>query len=185
MLEIRVDGQELYDEKNNTFIKTPPTILQLEHSLISISKWEAKWHKPFIQSSDNMNRDEIIYYIKCMTISPGNVKDEVYLTLSQDNINSIIVYIKDPMTATWFKEEKQKSRSREIITSELIYYWMIALQIPFECQKWHLNRLLTLIRVCNAKNEESSNKPKMGTRELMSRNAALNAQRRAKLHTKG
>lgn len=186
MLEIKVDGQELYNETKNEYITTPSTILQLEHSLISISKWEAKWHKPFIQSSDHMNRDEIIYYIKCMTISPGNVKDEVYLSLSQENVDNIIDYIKNPMTATWFKEEKQKSRSREIITSELIYYWMIALQIPFECQKWHLNRLLTLIRVCNAKNEETApNKHKMGARELMSRNAALNAQRRAKLHTKG
>ena len=187
MLEIKVDSRELYIDRTKTFINVPSTTLQLEHSLISISKWEAKWHKPFIQSSDHLTRDEIIDYIKCMTISPGNVKDEVYLALSQKNVNDIISYMQNSMTATWFKEDKNKPKSREIITSELIYYWMIALQIPFECQKWHLNRLLTLIRVCNTKNEESTskNKNKMSRKDLMSRNAALNAQRKAKLHTKG
>lgn len=187
MLEIKVDSREFYDECNKIFINVPATTLQLEHSLISISKWEAKWHKPFIQSSDHLNRNEILDYIKCMTISPGNIRDEVYLALSQKNVNDVIAYMKNPMTATWFKEEKNKPRSREVITSELIYYWMITLQIPFECQKWHLNRLLTLIRVCNTKNEESTskNKNKMSRKELMSRNKALNAQRKAKLNSKG
>ena len=122
-----------------------------------------------------------------MTISPGKVDDNIYLLLSQKNVDDIINYIKNPMTATWFSENKKSPRSREIITSELIYYWMVALQIPFECQKWHLNRLLTLIRVCNAKNEEANpnNKNKLSKSALMSRNAALNAQRKAKLHTKG
>ncbi len=190
MLRLDVDSKELYDEVNNQFIKTPHTVLQLEHSLISISKWESKWHKPFLKSSDHLTREEILYYIKCMTISPGNVSDEVYLALSQKNVNDIIDYIKDPMTATWIgstDDNKQKPKSKEIITSELIYYWMIALQIPYEFEKWHLNRLLMLIKVCNAKNEESTskNKNKMTTRQLMSRNAALNAQRKAKLHSKG
>lgn len=184
MLEIKINSREGYDESRNEFIKIPSVTLQLEHSLISISKWEARWHKPFIQSSNNLTQDEIIDYIKCMTMSPGKIDNNVYYFLSQENVNAITNYIKDPMTATWFKEEK-KSRSKEVITSELIYYWMVALQIPFECQKWHLNRLLTLIRVCNAKNEESNPKNKMSKRDLMSRNAALNAQRRAKLHTKG
>jgi hypothetical protein len=121
-----------------------------------------------------------------MTISPGKVDDSVYYLLTHDDVNKIIDYIKDPMTATWFKEEKNKPKSKDIITSELIYYWMVALQIPFECQKWHINRLLTLVRVCNAKNEESTSKNnKMSKRDLMSRNAALNAQRRAKLNSKG
>ena len=187
MLEIKVDSREWYNERTKEFLTIPGVTLQLEHSLISISKWEAKWHKPFIQSSDHLNRDEIIDYIKCMTISPGNVNNDVYMSLSQKNVNDIIEYIKNPMTATWFKEDKSKPKSREIITSELIYYWMVALQIPFECQKWHLNRLLTLIRVCNAKNEESApkNNKKLSQRDLMSRNRALNAQRKAKLHTKG
>ena len=189
MLEIHVDPPEYFNDSTKEFVKSPikPTTLQLEHSLISISKWESKWHKPFLQNSDHLNRDEILDYIKCMTISPGNVKDEIYFCLSQKNINDIIAYIEDPMTATWFAEEKNKPKSREIITSELIYYWMVALQIPFECQKWHIKRLLTLIRICNAKNEESTskNKNKMSKRDLMSRNAALNAQRRARLNSKG
>ena len=187
MLEIHVVPPEYFDESTQEFVKSPikPTTLQLEHSLISISKWESKWHKPFLENSNQLSKEEIIDYIKCMTISPGKVEDDIYLVLSQENVNSIIEYIQNPMTATWFKEEKNKAKSREIITSELIYYWMVALQIPFECQKWHINRLLTLIRVCNTKNEESTSKNKMSKRELMSRNAALNAQRRAKLNSKG
>lgn len=188
MLEIQVKSIEWFDEKEEKFLKSPQVTLQLEHSLISISKWEAKWHKPFIESSGNMNREETIDYVKCMTISPGKVDDKVYRSLSKDNIDSIIKYIQNPMTATWFAEDKNKpnKRKKDIITSELIYYWMVALNIPFECQKWHLNRLLTLIRVCNAKNEEQNpNRKKPSQRELMSRNAALNAQRRAKLHSKG
>ena len=187
MLEITIDPQEGFDETSQEFVYTPRTTLQLEHSLISISKWEAKWHKPFLQSSDNLTSDEIIDYIKCMTISPGKVDDKIYYLLTKDKVDVITDYIRNPMTATWFKEEKNKPKSREVITSELIYYWMVALQIPFECQKWHLNRLLTLIRVCNAKNEESmpNKKNKLTKGELMSRNAALNAQRKARLNSKG
>lgn len=190
MLEIEINSSEGFDEVKEEFVSIPSVKLQLEHSLISVSKWESKWHKPFLQASDSQNgltQAEIIDYIKCMTISPGKVDDKVYYFLTQQNVDDIIAYIKNPMTATWFKDDKKKPKTREIITSELIYYWMIALNIPFECQKWHLNRLMTLIRVCNAKNEESNpkNKNKLNKRELMSRNAALNAQRRAKLNSKG
>lgn len=187
MLEIKVESKELYDENKEEFIKIPGVTLFLEHSLLSISKWESKWHKPFLQTSNELTKEEIIDYIKCMTISPGNIDPNIYYFLSQENVNDIIAYIKNPMTATWFKKEENKPKSREIITSELVYYWMVALQIPFECQKWHINRLLTLIQICNVKNEESmsKNKNKMSKRDLMSRNAALNAQRRAKLNSKG
>lgn len=144
-----------------------------------------------MENADKMARDEIIDYIKCMTLSSSNVDDRIYLFMSQDNIEKIITYIQNPMTATWFGEDKTKNNNKrikhEVITSELIYYWMVALQIPFECQKWHLNRLLTLIRVCNAKNDEQNpnSKNKMSQRQLMARAAALNAQRQAKYHTKG
>lgn len=187
MLEIKTKALECYDENKEEFFTLPEVTLHLEHSLISVSKWEAKWHKPFIQNADKLVKEEIIDYIKFMTISPNNVDTMIYEYLSEENVTTIIKYIQNPMTATWFGERKEKGKkSREIITSELIYYWMVSLQIPFECQKWHLNRLLTLIQVCNVKNEEMSpNKPKMGQRALMSRNAALNAQRKAKLHTKG
>ena len=126
------------------------TIL-LEHSLVSLAKWESHWKKPFL-SKDQKTRAETIDYIRCMTLT-ANVNREFYNTLTQENINAVNAYINDSMTATTFYDGgKTKSPSREIITAELIYYWMVSLQIPFECQNWHLNRLLTLIRVCNIKN---------------------------------
>jgi hypothetical protein len=131
-------------------------------------------------SKDQKTLEETIDYIKCMTITQ-NVDDEVYSRLSDKNIQEINDYIGKPMTATTFSK-RPNNISREIITSELIYYWMIALQIPMECQRWHLNRLLTLVQVCNIKNEPPK---KMSKREIMSRNASLNAARRNKLHTKG
>lgn len=148
---------EYYDEVKNEFVYTKEQTLQLEHSLVSLSKWESKWHKPFL-SPDDKSSEEVIDYVKCMTITQ-NVKPEVYNYLTKGNLEDINNYIDNPMTATTFNSER-KSPSREIITSEIIYYWMITLNIPFECQKWHLNRLLTLIKVCNIK----SNPPKkMGT----------------------
>lgn len=187
MLEIKVNSVELFDDDKQEFSTIPETTLHLEHSLISISKWEAKWHKPFMENSDKMTQEEIVDYVKCMTLSSNNVDDKIYWYMSKENIEQIIAYIQNPMTATWFSEDKtNKKHKKEVITSELIYYWMVALQIPFECQKWHLNRLLTLVRVCNAKNEEQSpNKPKMTQRQMMARAAALNAQRQAKYNTKG
>lgn len=137
--------------------------------------------KPFL-SKENKTSEETIDYIKCMTITQ-NVDDKVYYALSRQNYEDIFKYIDSPMTATTFNDGKKNS-SREIVTSELIYYWMVALNIPMECQKWHLNRLLTLVRVCNIKND-TSKQSKMSAREINARNAALNAERRRKLNTKG
>ena len=111
-----------------------------------------------------------------------NINSFVYYSLTMDNFDEINKYINAPMTATTFSDDKNSKPNREIITSEIIYYWMIALSIPFECQKWHLNKLLTLIRVCNIKNQPPK---KMGKRELMSRNAALNASRKKLMNTRG
>lgn len=180
MLEITIPATELWDERNEEFITAKEQTLRLEHSLVSLSKWESKWCKPFL-SKTNKTDEEIIDYVRCMTLTQ-NVPDEVYRCLTDDNIRKINEYIDAPMTATWFHEDKAKGTSREQTTSELIYYWMIALNIPFECQKWHLNRLLTLIRVCNIKNQPPK---KMSKRDIMSRNAALNAARRKQLNTKG
>ena len=181
MLEITIPATELWDEINEEFITTKEQTLRLEHSLVSLSKWESKWCKPFL-SKTNKTDEEMLDYVRCMTLTQ-NVPDEVYRCLTDDNIRKIYEYIDAPMTATWFNDDKTKGTSRgEQTTSELIYYWMIALNIPFECQKWHLNRLLTLIRVCNIKNQPPK---KMSKRDIMSRNAALNAARRNKLHTKG
>ena len=180
MLRIVVPGQELWDEEKQEFINTKEQVLQLEHSLISLSKWEAKWCKVFL-SKQEKTAEETIDYIKCMTITP-NVDPEVYNHLTRENIKEIEDYIAAPMTATYFSSDNAGKSSREQVTSELIYYWMIALNIPFGCQKWHLNRLLTLIKVCNIKNQPPK---KMSKREIMSRNAALNAARRQQLNTKG
>lgn len=180
MLEINIEKFELFDEEKQEFVSGGPCKLQLEHSLISISKWEAKWQKPFLTNKDK-TEEEIRDYIVDMTINK-NVKSDVYLGLSQDNLDAINEYISSPMTATWFNERNAQPPNREVITSELIYYWMIAMNIPFECQKWHLNRLLTLIKVCTIKNTPPK---KMSRRELAKRNNALNRERRAMLHTKG
>lgn len=180
MLQIHIPARELWDEAKNEFIYTKECTLQLEHSLISLSKWESKWCKAFF-SKQEKSYEETIDYIKCMTLTP-NVKDDVYLALTKENILAINQYIEAPMTATYFSKDKHGGGSHEQVTAELIYYWMIALTIPFECQKWHLNRLLTLIRVCNIKNQPPK---KMSKRDIMSRNSALNAARRKQMNTKG
>lgn len=179
MLEIIIPSSEFYDELKEEFITSKEQILHLEHSLVSLSKWESKWHKPFI-SKDKKTTDETIDYIKCMTLNK-NVDINCYYNLSDEHFMIINNYIDDDMTAT--KITKQKGTgNRGIITSEIIYYCMIAMNIPFECQKWHLNRLLTLIDVCDIKNNPPK---KMGKKELLSRNAQLNAQRKQALNTKG
>ena len=181
MLQVIVQiSPEMWDEKNEVFVDPKTVTLQLEHSLVSISKWESKWHKPFL-SKDEKTYDETIDYIKCMTLTQ-NVKPEVYDHLSNDNVAEINSYIGDSMTATTFGKDRNSPPNREIITSEVIYYWMIALNIPFECQKWHLNRLLTLIRVCNIKNNPGK---KLSIRETLSKFDAINAANRKRFHTKG
>ena len=179
MLQIIVPATEQWDEIKQEFVYTKETTLQLEHSLVSLSKWESKWCKPF-HSKEDMTAEETIDYIRCMTITQ-NVNPEVYTCLSDENITQVHDYIQAPMTATFFRKENGPP-SREIITSELIYYWMITLNIPFECQKWHLNRLLTLIRVCNIKNQPAKRRSQ---REIMEYNTALNEARRKKLNSKG
>lgn len=180
MLQITIPETEKWDEEKQEFIYIAARTLQLEHSLISLSKWESKWCKSFISRFGETN-EEVIDYIKCMTLTK-NVDPNVYECLTQSNLEEIKRYINAPMTATTFREDKSSKPNREIITSELIYFWMVANNIPFECQKWHLNRLLTLIRVCDIKNTPPK---KHSKREIMSRNAALNAARRQQLNTRG
>jgi len=180
MLRITIPAVEQWDEAKQEFIYTKEQTLSLEHSLVSLSKWESKWCKAFLTKQEK-TFEETLDYIKCMTLTQ-NVDPEVYNYLTNGNINEINEYIEAPMTATYFSDEKTSKTSREQITAELIYYWMIALNIPFECQKWHLNRLLTLIKVCNIKNQPPKKRNK---KEIMSRNAALNAARRKQLNTKG
>ena len=180
MLQITIPAVEQWDESVQEFVYSKPQTLQLEHSLISLSKWESKWHKPFLSKTEKTT-EETIDYIRCMTLTQ-NVKPEVYSNLSVENILQVNEYIENPMTATTFIEDRDRKKSREIVTAELIYYWMISLNIPVEFEKWHLNRLLTLIRVCNIKNQPPK---KSSRREIMSRNAALNAARKRQLNTNG
>jgi len=179
MLKITIPSIEQYDEVLEEFTYSKEQTLQLEHSLVSISKWESKWRKPFL-SKEEKTVIESIDYIKCMTITQ-NVDNKIYDFITNDNLNDVRDYIEAPMTATTFANDKRKG-SQEIITSELIYYWMVALNIPFECQKWHLNRLLTLVNVCNVKNSPPK---KTSKKEILSRNAALNASRKKVLNTQG
>lgn len=180
MLKIAIPlKEEEWDGLNEIFIEPCYEILQLEHSLVSISKWESKWCKPFL--NQKKTTEETIDYIKCMTLTP-KVDPDVYNHLSKKNIEEINNYIEAPMTATTFSNDKNGGRNKEVITSEIIYYYMLAFNIPFECQKWHLNRLLTLIRVCSIKNNPGK---KMSKREIMDRNAALNAARRKQFNSKG
>lgn len=181
MLTITVPKQELFNEEDNTFTNFDEVTIELEHSLISLSKWESFWEKPFLVKVDKTT-EEMLYYIKSMTLTP-EVPEDVYSRLSSDNINAINAYIDAKMTATWFKDSAPSPRNTEIITAEVIYYWMVALTIPFECQYWHLNRLLTLVQVCNRKNAPAGKK--MSKRELAARNRALNEQRKNQYGTSG
>ena len=180
MLTVCIPSVEKWDEKKNEFVHTKGGILQLEHSLVSISKWESRWNKPFL-TKDIKTSEQLLDYIRCMTMTQ-NVPADIYDDIPKDVLKNIVTYINSPMTATTFSQHDNKGGSREIITSELIYFWMVNYGIPFECQKWHLNRLLTLIRICNVKNQPVK---KMGKKELLSRNAQLNAARRKKLNTRG
>lgn len=185
MLRITIPAvvSEDFNDQTGEFVYTTimkEQTLVMEHSLVSLSKWEAKWCKPFLDKQD-LSGEEAIDYYRCMTITP-NVDPEVYNYMTRDNIQEINDYIAAPMTATTFSKREGGGGRSEVMTSELLYYYMIALNIPFECQKWHLNRLITLVRVCNIKNTPGK---KMSRGEVMRRNAALNAQRRKRMNTRG
>ena len=178
MLQLVIPAIEQWDEQKQEFIHTKGQTLQLEHSLVSLSKWESKWCKPFL-SQDTKTFEETIDYVRCMTITQ-NVDPDVYKYLTDNNIKTVNDYIDAKMTATWFSNKengKKGKKGNEAITSELIYYWMIAYNIPFDCEKWHLNRLLTLVRVCEVKNNPSKDK-KMSMNEIYSQNKAINEARR-------
>lgn len=179
MFELHVPSYELYDEMTDSFIPIDEQQIKLEHSLYALAKWEAKHHKPFL-TDDEMTNEEALDYIRCMMID--DVDEDFYRYMPDKVFDKIIEYINDPCTATTINRRFRKSKSRDIITAEIIYYWMISLGIPLECQYWNLNRLLTLIEVCDIKNSPPK---KMSKREIRQQYASLNAARRAKLHSKG
>lgn len=179
MLKITVCLNELFDEETQEFT-SENFILEMEHSLVALSKWESKYEKPFL-APDQKSDDDVMTYIQAMILTP-DYPENILTFLSRENLADISEYLDAKMTATWFSEIPGAPKSREIITSELIYYWMIQFQIPFEAQHWHLNRLFTLIKVCNMKNAKPT---KMSRSEMIARNRALNEQRKAQLGTSG
>lgn len=179
MFRVVIPATDLFNEETQEFVTTPEYEFQIEHSLVSLSKWESKWQKPFLTKSDK-TKEETIDYIRCMTITQ-NVNSSVYDLISNKVIESIFDYIHAPMTATTISQMNNKP-GNQIITSEVIYYWMVTFNIPFECQKWHLNRLLTLISVCNIMNQP---KKKKSVNESFKEQRSLNEARRAKYHTNG
>ena len=183
MLTLDIAGTELFDESSNRFISQPGFTVTLEHSLVSLSKWESIWKIPFL-SQEDLPQEQLLNYIDCMILSPDNVTN-LFTRLTQDQMQLITDYISDTQSATTIHETSSGSHRKEVVTSEVIYYWMVALTIPFECQHWHINRLINLIRITNIKNAPESKTPKMSRAELSARNRELNAQRRAKYGTKG
>lgn len=181
MLEIKIPGSESFDERINQFVYDKPVTLRLEHSLLSLSKWESKWHKPFLDESKPKTQEETLDYIRCMTLTQG-VDPGVYYRLTRENMAAIQRYIQDPMTAATFKERKGGRKRARYQSAETFYAAMASYGIPFSCEKWHLNRLLALIRACG---EENMPPDKMGKREQAMHTRALNAQRRAKMHSRG
>lgn len=183
MLSITLPDIELFDESTNSFTYVKGQRIVLEHSLVSISKWESTWKEPFL-SDKPKTKEQTIDYIRCMTITQ-NVNPLLYKNIPKKTIDSVQEYMNDPMTATWFAKNEEKPRNRgRVITSELVYYWMIEAGIPMECQKWHFNRLMTLIQVCNEERKaaDPNNKKKMNPRDLARSRSALNAQRKAHMH---
>lgn len=182
MLRIIIPETEVYDEVKGEFSYVREQTLCLEHSLLSISKWESKWHTPFIVRSkkESHTNEQMLDYIRCMTINK-EVDPLVYASLTPKNLAEINAYISDPMTATTVKDGPGAPFRGEIVTSELIYYWMVSLNIPIECEKWHINRLIMLIKVCAAKN----NPKKMSNRAILSQNRALNEARKKAYGTRG
>lgn len=180
MLRIVLEPQELFNEENQTFETLEGVVLDLEHSLVSVSKWESKYQKPFLAAGKKTN-EELYGYIQAMIMTP-DVSPDVLARCSKTVISQIQSYIDSSQTATSFGTMPERRGSGEVITSELIYYWMLAFNIPFECEHWHLNRLFALIRICNIKNSKPK---KMSRRELAERNAEINRQRKEKLKTTG
>jgi len=180
MLRIQVGATDSYDEATSQFVEQGGITLELEHSLVSLSKWEATFEKPFLGNKSKTS-EEIFTYVKCMLIS-REVPEDLLHKLSEQNFKEINEYIDAKMTATWFSDQPGAPRTREVITAELIYYWMTVFNIPFECEHWHLNRLFTLIRICNVKQAKPK---KMSRAEISARNREINEQRKAQMGTKG
>lgn len=185
MYKVTIASKELWDEVNQVFTYPKGKTIELEHSLLSISKWESKWKKPFMVNFDRQRQEytyeELIDYIRCMTIT-SNVDPNAYYSLTKKQVDDIYNYVDEQMTAAWFKDDNTPSNSTRQVTADLVYYWMTIYNIPFECQKWHFSRLMALIKICSI---ESQPKKKMSQRDILSQYDAINSARLRKYHTKG
>lgn len=181
MLTLKVIGEEFYNEETEEFNSVNDFTLYLEHSLLSLSKWESKHKKPFL-SNNEKSSEETVSYVEMMILNE-DYPEGIFSRLSNENLNAINSYIESSESATTFSNHLNSGKKNsEIITAELVYYWMVAFNIPFECENWHLNRLFSLIQICNIKNSDPK---KMSRNEIASRNHALNEQRKAALKTTG
>lgn len=180
MLKLIVIGSEYFDNDTQTFETVGTVELELEHSLLSLSKWESKHQKPFLSNSGR-STEEVLDYIEAMIMTPEYPQD-IIGRLDQSNLDAINKYIESKESATTFGSMPERRGRGEVITAELIYYWMVAFNIPFECERWHLNRLFALIRICNIKNSKPT---KISRHEMMARNRELNEKRKAEFNTKG
>lgn len=187
MIEITIPkGQIVDDETGNVYRAEKDWTLVLEHSLISVQKWEAKWHVAFLNRGTR-TFEQTIDYLRCMTLTP-NVPEEIYYCIPEKEMKKVLDYVDDPMTATRVNDDSESQRGfgrkigREVVTAEVIYYWMISLNIPAEYKKWHLNQLLTLIRVINAKNQP---KKKRRMKDVLEEYRAINEANKARFHTEG
>lgn len=178
MLPITIPEMEFYDERKDEIFNSPEITISLEHSLLSLHKWEKIWHKPFLDKNQQMTMEQTLSYVRCMCITQS-VPDECFISLMHHPkiLEKINAYIADPMTATTFSSYGKDSGSK-VITAEIIYHQMIVNNIPFECQKWHLNSLLTLIHVCNVKN---GSEDKLSKTETYERQRAIRAANREKM----
>lgn len=180
MLQLELKSQEFYDENTNRFFTIKGRKLSLEHSLVSLSKWESKYKKPWFSKKEKTS-EETRYYVKCMTITQ-NVPDETYYLLTNEDIDKVNAYIEDPMTAAKFKSMHGRRHNGEFVTAETFYYWMVSFNLPEKCEKWHLNRLIALIMMCNEKNKPAK---KVGRRQSLNNFIALNEKRLKQFNTKG
>ena len=179
MLTLKIESEEFFDEEREVFVAPVQGTLRLEHSLLSLSKWEAKWEKPFL-TKDQKSEEETLDYIRCMTV--GRADERLYEYLGADAVTAGQLYINKPMTATTFQGDRRDGGSNEIVTSELIYYWMVAAGIPFECERWHLNRLFTLIRIAGIKANPDN---KRSAADVANEYRRINEARRKAMNTRG
>jgi hypothetical protein len=171
----------LWDEETETFVEHIVSSIDFEHSLASMSKWESKWEQAFLGRTEK-TAEQVYDYLSMMCLTPGVTREQI-LGLSQENFTQINEYIESQQTATKFAEQPNRRGSGEQITSDLVYYWMVAFRIPWEAQYWHLNKLLALVRICNAK--QSGKTQKVPRHDTAQRNRDLNAERRKKYGTSG